>query len=60
MPGPVSYSDKGGGGPLKPHGEDYFNRIVNVHWREGDAGDAGGDRDLFPEWIAVEFFAGAE
>ena len=33
MPGePTSYTDIGGGGDLKPHGEDYFNRITNVHW----------------------------
>lgn len=33
MPGePVPYTDIGGGGELPPHGEDYFNRIVNVHW----------------------------
>jgi hypothetical protein len=33
-PGPLPYADKGGGGALPPHGEDYFNRIVGVHWRE--------------------------
>lgn len=25
-------TDIGGGGPNPPHGEDFFNRIVNVHW----------------------------
>lgn len=33
MPGePSNYTDIGGGGDLKPHGEDFFNRIKNVHW----------------------------
>jgi hypothetical protein len=30
--GPKSYTAVGGGGPNPPHGEDYFDRIVNVHW----------------------------
>lgn len=34
MPGPVPYTDIGGGGPNPPHGEDFFDRIVNVHWPE--------------------------
>lgn len=39
--GPVTYTDKGGGGSLPPHGEDFFNRIVNVHWpRRGAVGGA--------------------
>jgi hypothetical protein len=29
---PKSYTDIGGGGPYPPHGEDFFDRIVNVHW----------------------------
>jgi hypothetical protein len=33
-PGIPPYSDIGGGGKLPPHGEDFFNRIVNVHWPE--------------------------
>jgi hypothetical protein len=32
VPGPVPYTDIGGGGKLPPHGEDFFDRIVNVHW----------------------------
>lgn len=34
MPGPVPYTDVGGGGDNPPHGEDFFDRIVNVHWPE--------------------------
>jgi hypothetical protein len=34
VPGPVPYTDIGGGGSQPPHGEDFFNRIVNVHWRK--------------------------
>jgi hypothetical protein len=29
---PKPYTDIGGGGPNPPHGEDFFDRIVNVHW----------------------------
>lgn len=42
MPGPKSYTDLGGGGPNPPHGEDFFNRIVNVHWPEEAPKPSGG------------------
>ena len=32
MTEPKPYTAIGGGGPNPPHGEDYFGRIVNVHW----------------------------
>jgi hypothetical protein len=50
-PGPVPYIDGEGGGPNPPYGEDFFQRIVGVHWREPVEGDglAG---------LAVEFFDG--
>jgi hypothetical protein len=40
---PVPYTDIGGGGPNPPHGEDFFNRIVNVHWpkKKPDGGVGG-------------------
>lgn len=41
MPGPVPYTDLGGGGPNPPHGEDFFNRIVNVHWPQEGAVTGG-------------------
>lgn len=42
MPGePVTYTDKGGGGELPPHGEDFFNRIINVHWPKRGGGTEG-------------------
>jgi hypothetical protein len=35
-PGPVPYIDGEGGKPnYPPYGEDFFQRIVGVHWREG-------------------------
>jgi hypothetical protein len=29
---PKPYTDIGGGGRYPPHGEDFFDRVVNVHW----------------------------
>jgi hypothetical protein len=37
-PGPVPYIDGEGGGPNPPYGEDFFQRIVGVHWREPTVG----------------------
>jgi hypothetical protein len=54
---PVPYTDVGGGGPNPPHGEDFFNRIVNVHWpkkREVGAGSSifvMGDGDAFACYV---------
>lgn len=42
-------TDIGGGGPNPPHGEDFFNRIMNVHWPVSAEGD-----------LAVEFGNKAE
>jgi len=38
---PVPYTDIGGGGSNPPHGEDFFNRIVNVHWPKKEPDDGG-------------------
>lgn len=35
-------TDIGGGGPNPPHGEDFFNRIVNVHWPKKAGAPTGG------------------
>jgi hypothetical protein len=40
-PGPVPYIDGEGGGPNPPYGEDFFQRIVGVHWREPKATTVG-------------------
>lgn len=46
--GPVAYTAIGGGGDNPPHGEDFFNRIVNVHWPStGPTGPSGGGGGLF-------------
>ena len=50
-PGPVPYIDGEGGGPNPPYGEDFFQRIVGVHWREPVVEGDG---------LAVEFFDGAD
>jgi len=46
-----------GGGPNPPFGEDFFQRIVNVHWGEAAPPGGGGGLDisslvglLFPTW----------
>jgi hypothetical protein len=41
-PGPVPYIDGEGGGPNPPYGEDFFQRVVGVHWRELGGGLALG------------------
>jgi hypothetical protein len=43
-----------GGGKLPAYGEDFFQRIVGVHWRE----PVDKDKDKFG--LAVEFFDGED
>lgn len=49
MPEPPPYDYAEGGGPLPPYGEDFFQRIVGVHWREPEG-----------EGLAVEFEKGSD
>jgi hypothetical protein len=42
MPGPVPYTYAEGGGKLPRYGEDFFQRIVGVHWRKDVQVPTGG------------------
>lgn len=54
--GPTNYTDIGGGGALKPHGEDFFNRIVNVHWPK-KGGVVGGVFIAGFNWMYADRFS---
>jgi hypothetical protein len=47
---PVPYTDIGGGGSNPPHGEDFFNRIVNVHWPKRQPVVPGGGVFIAADW----------
>lgn len=61
MPGPQPYTYAEGGGALRPYGEDFFQRIVGVHWPKpaiaGAAAFATGDFEAFVQYARTDLAA---